>query len=106
VELATLEAITARPLLLTAVARVTEHAHQQVIRITPLHAFAHQAIARLQAVSAKLKQCKQTAEQLPGTTTWQHICDYLRAVLLALNQLRCHVLPANGPPKLEVNCGF
>jgi hypothetical protein len=101
-----LEAITARPLLLTAVARVTEHAHQRVIRITPLHAFAHQAIARLQVVSAKLKQCKQTAKQLPGTTPWQHICDYLRAVLLALNQLRCRALPANALPTLEVNCGF
>jgi len=49
-----LEAITSRPLLLTAVARVTEHANQRVIRITPLHAFAHQAVGRLQAVSAKL----------------------------------------------------
>ncbi len=101
-----LEAITARPLLMTAVARASEHANQTLIRITPLHAFAQQAIGRLQAVSAKLKECKRNAEQLPDTTPWQLICQHIRAVLLALNRLRCHLLPP--PPALEstANCCF
>lgn len=101
-----LEAITARPLLMSAVARVTEHAHQRIIRITPLHAFAQQAIARLQAVSAKLKDCKHAAEQLPGVTAWDLICQHIRSLLLAFNRLRCHLLPAPTLPGTAANCGF
>ena len=101
-----LEAITARPLLMSAVARVAEHANQRVIRITPLHAFAQQAIARLQAVSAKLKECKRAAEQLPRVTAWDLICQHIRGVLLAFNRLRCHLLPPPTPPRAAGNCGF
>ena len=101
-----LEAITARPLLMTAVARLSEHARERLIRITPLHAFARQAIERLQAVSAKLKQFKRAAEQLPATTPWQLICQHLRTVLLALNRLRCHLIPLPTLPKTAGNCGF
>jgi hypothetical protein len=105
-----LEAITSRPLLMTAVAKVSDHANQRTIRITPMHAFAQQAIARLQAVSAILKECKLTAEQLPGSTTWQLICRHIRGVLLALNRLRCRVIPAPTLPPgaaiAAVNCGF
>jgi hypothetical protein len=101
-----LEAVTARPLLLAAVARISEHAHQRLIRITPLHAFAQQAIERLQAVSATLKEYKRTAEQLPGTTSWQLICQHLRTVLLALNRLRCPFIPVPTLPDSEVNCFF
>lgn len=101
-----LEAVTARPLLMTAVARVTEHAHQRVIRITPLHAFAAHAIQRLQAVSAKLKECKHAAEQLPGVTAWQLICQHIRGLLLAFNRLRCHPLPPSNPPETASNCSF
>lgn len=101
-----MEAITARPLLMTAVARVTEHANQRLIRITPLHAFASQAISRLQAVSAKLKDLKQTAEQLANTTPWQLISQHIRALLLALNRLRCHFIRVPVPPNTASNCGF
>jgi hypothetical protein len=100
------EAITARPLLLTAVARISDHANQRLIRITPLHAFAKQAITRLQAVSTKLKECKRNAEQLPDTTPWQLICQHLRTVLLALNRLRCPFLPPPALPESAVNCFF
>ena len=101
-----LEAITARPLLMTAVARVSEHANQRLIRITPLHAFASQAIQGLQAVSAKLKECKRAAEQLHGVTAWELICQHIRATLLALNRLRCRLLPDPTPPEMAANCGF
>ncbi|MGQ0622006.1 MAG: hypothetical protein ACT4QA_19150 [Panacagrimonas sp.] len=101
-----LETITARPLLMTAVARLSEHANQRLIRITPLHAFASQAIQRLQTVSAKLKEFKRTAEQLPETTPWQLICQYIRAVLLAFNRLRCLLIPVQALPKTAPNCGF
>lgn len=101
-----LEAITARPLLMTAVARVSEHANQRLIRITPLHAFASQAIERLQTVSAKLKEFRRTAEQLANTTPWQLICQHIRAMLLALNRLRCHLIPVPALPKSAANCGF
>lgn len=101
-----LEAITARPLLMTAVARVTEHANQRLIRITPLHAFASQAIPRLQAVSAKLKELRRAAEQLPGVTAWHLICQHIRTLLLALNRLRCHLTPTPTLPKTTANCGF
>jgi hypothetical protein len=89
-----LEALTARPLLMTAVAKVSDHANQRTIRITPMHALAQQATGRLQAVSAILKECKQTAEQSTGSTTWQLICRHIRAVLLALNRLRGRLIPA------------
>lgn len=100
------EAITARPLLMSAVARLSEHAHQHIIRITPLHAFAQQAIGRPQAVSAKLKAFKADAEQLPAVSAWQLICRYIRDLLLAVNRLRCPLVHDPGPPKLAVNCGF
>ena len=101
-----LEAITSRPLMLTAVATASSHANQLHLRITPLHAFAAQAIRRLQAISAQLKEWVRTAEQLPDTTAWQHICKQLSAILLALNRLRCHFLPVPTLPKTAANCGF
>ncbi len=95
-----------RPSALDECGGLSEHAHQRIIRITPLHAFAQQAIARLQAVSAKLKAFKADAQQLPAVSAWQLICRYIRNLLLAVNRLRCPLVHDPGPPKLAVNCGF
>jgi len=99
-----LEAITARPLLMSAVARRSEHAHQ---RITPLHVFAQQAIARLQAVSAKLKAFRQTdAEQMSGASARQFTCRYIRDLLLAVNRLRCPSCPISDRPSWPSTTDF
>jgi hypothetical protein len=78
---ARLEAITSRPLLLSAVARRTSHAGQQRVTITPMHGDAGRAKGMLMRVSELLQSWKAIAEQLPGKPVWQLICEHLMATV-------------------------
>jgi hypothetical protein len=78
---ARLEAITSRPLLLSAVARRTSHAGQQRVTITPMHGDAERAKGMLMRVSELLQSWKAIAEQLPGKTLWQLICEHLMSTV-------------------------
>jgi len=68
-----LEAITSRPLLLHAVAKRTEHAGQQRLTITSMHAKSTHAQRMLTQLSRFLNSLIDTAEQLNPTLRWYHI---------------------------------
>jgi len=74
---ARMEAITSRPLLLTGVARMTQHAGQQHLAITPIHGNSEKAATMLTDVSRRLKEWKRSAEQLLSKSVWLHVCDYV-----------------------------
>jgi hypothetical protein len=67
------EAITTRPLLLTAIGRQIQHAGQTTLQVSSSHArhaWARQAFARIGAFFAELRQ---TAEQLTPLDRWYRI---------------------------------
>ena len=67
------EAITSRPLFLTAIATRTRHARQTTIRVTSLHAKAEPAARALAAVAAFLRGLAKNAEQLTRLQKWRAI---------------------------------
>ena len=67
------EAITSRPLFLTAIATRTRHARQTTIRVTSSHAKAEPAARALAAVAAFLQGLARNAEQLTRLQTWAAI---------------------------------
>lgn len=87
------EAITSRPLLLSAVARRTSHAGQQQLTITPQHNDANKAKALFANIHALLQAIKQHAEQLPGQSVWQLICDHIAATVGRLRGLGAALSP-------------
>ena len=90
---ARLEAITSRPLLLSGIGRLTSHAGQAQLSITPMHANAGKAHALLTRVSELLKQWKTTAEQLPALTVWQQVCEFIVTHVTGFNWLARRNLP-------------
>ena len=84
---ARLEAITSRPLLLSGIGRLSSHAGQTYLSITPMHAQAEHARALLTAVSERLTQWKHTAEQLPLVTVWQRVCEFITTQVTGFNWL-------------------
>jgi hypothetical protein len=84
---ARLEAITSRPLLLSGIGRLTTHAGQTQLSITPMHAKAKNARALLTAVSERLKAWKRTAEQLPLMSVWQRVCEFIATHVTGFNWL-------------------
>jgi hypothetical protein len=69
------EAITSRPLLLSAVGRVIQSGRQVVLRLTSTHAEAARAQALLSGLSLFLSGLLNTAEQLHAQTRWERIWD-------------------------------
>ncbi len=67
------EAITSRPLFLTAIATRTRHARQTTIRATSAHAKAEPAARALAAVAAFLRGLASTAEQSTRLQKWRAI---------------------------------
>lgn len=75
------EAITSRPLLLTAIAEKTQHARKTDLTITPMHGKGAKAKSMLEAVSNLLKRLKISAEQLNLTSVWEAVCNHLILIL-------------------------
>ena len=67
------EAITSRPLFLTAIATRTRHARQTTIRVTSSHARAEPAARALAAVAAFLRGLGENAEQSTRLQKWRAI---------------------------------
>ena len=74
---ARLEAITSRPYLLSGIGRLSSHAGQAHLTITPMHAQANIARTLLTTVSERLKAWKRAAEQLPLNSVWQRVCEFI-----------------------------
>lgn len=87
---ARLEAITSRPFLLSGVARKTEHAGQQHLKITPLHGKNKQARAMLTRVSALLQEWKSTAEQFDPQAIWLRVCQTITTAVTGIDWLGSH----------------
>ena len=67
------EAITSRPLFLSAIAVRTRHARQTTIRVTSSHAKAKPIARALEAVVVFLRGLTESAEQLTRPQTWRVI---------------------------------
>jgi len=82
------EAVTSRPLFLTAIATRTRHARQTTIRVTSSHARAEPAARALAAVAAFLHGLARNAEQLTRLQTWRAILSRAVQAFLAGRLLR------------------
>lgn len=67
------EAITSRPLLLSAVGRLTESGRQLRLSLTSMHAQAGYAQGLLSGISLFLSGLRNTAEQLSPAECWERI---------------------------------
>jgi len=85
------EAITSRPLLLSGVARLTQHAGQSRLLVTLTHAAGDQIRAMIAAVRKGLEHIRATAPQLPKPERWRALIRYIVAQILASR-------PAQPPP--------
>jgi hypothetical protein len=68
-----LEAVTSRPLLLSAIAETTRHARQITLRVSSSHAKARWAANTLSSIARFLHELTQNAEQLTAPQRWHHI---------------------------------
>jgi hypothetical protein len=84
---ARLEAITARPLLLSGIGELTHHGGQTHLAITPMHAKAGFAKALLTRASNRLNAWKQAAEQLNAGSVWQRVCEFIATAVTGINWL-------------------
>jgi hypothetical protein len=89
------EAITSRPLFLSAIATRARHARQTTIRVTSSHAKAEPAARALAAVAAFLRSLARNAEQLTRLETWRAILS--RAFQAFLNGRLLHAPPRLAP---------
>lgn len=92
-----MEAITSRPLLLTAVGRVTEHAGQKRLLISITHGAADQVKALISNVRAGLQHILATAPQLKNGNRWRALISYIVAKILAakaFSHANSHAPPA------------
>ncbi len=87
------EAITSRPLFLSAVATRTRHARQTTIRVASSHAKARPASRALAAVAVFLRGLTKNAEQLTRLQTWRAILSRAFQAFLKGRLLRA-------PPRL------
>ena len=90
------EAITSRPLFLSAIATRTRHARQTTIRVTSSHAKAKPAAKALAAVAAFLRGLTKNAEQLTRLQKW-------RAILSRAFQAFLNGRPLRAPPAARAN---
>ena len=89
------EAITSRPLFLSAIAARTRHARQTTIRVTSSHAKAEPAAKALAAVAAFLRGLARNAEQLTRLQTWRAILSRAFQAFLNGRLLRAPPRPAS-----------
>jgi len=88
------EAITSRPLLLTAVARRTQHAGQVKLTISSPHANQHLARRAYVRIARFLAELRNSAEQLDRLQRWYRI----------LSEALRYFLPAAYRGRRQVNC--
>jgi hypothetical protein len=88
-----LEAITSRPLLLSAIAERSRHARQTTLRVASSHAKAGWAASVLSDIARFLRELTQNAEQLTADQRWTRILSHAARSWLSGRQLRA-------PPRL------
>ena len=83
-----LEAITSRPLLLSAIAERCRHARQTTLRVASSHAKAGWAASVLSGIASFLRELVQSAEQLTTHQRWRRILAHAVRSWLGGRQLR------------------
>jgi len=83
-----LEAITSRPLLLTAIAERTRHARQTTLKVASSHAKAGWVATVLRGIARFLNELVQSAEQLTVDQRWRQILAHAVRGFLNGRQLR------------------
>jgi hypothetical protein len=83
-----LEAITSRPLLLSAIAERSRHARQTTLRVASSHAKAGWAASVLSGIARFLRELVQSAEQLTAGQRWRRILAHAVRFWLGGRQLR------------------
>ena len=78
-----LEAITSRPLLLSGVARLTQHAGQSRLILTLTHAAGDQIKAMIANIRAGLDHVRANAPQLPKANCWRALVRYIVDKIIA-----------------------
>lgn len=86
-----LEAITSRPLLLSGIARLTQHAGQCRLLVTLTHAAGDQIKAMIASVRNGLDTILAAAPQLPKSERWPALMRYIIARIIGAK-------PRNRPP--------
>ena len=86
-----LEAITSRPLLLSGVARLTQHAGQSRLLLTLSHAAGDRIKEMIANIREGLEHVLATAPQLPTIDRWRALVRYIVSQILA-------AWPQNPPP--------
>lgn len=76
------EAITSRPLLLTAVGTQTRHQGQTTLTLTSAHAQTGQIQQALRGLRTFFADCRATAEQLGWATLWRKMLSRIFVVFL------------------------
>ena len=74
---ARMEAITSRPLLLSAVGTAANHAGQTTLYLTPLHGKANVLKTLIANIRAALQPVKDTAEQFKSIDRWAVLLRYV-----------------------------
>ncbi|WP_299158306.1 transposase [Accumulibacter sp.] len=99
---ARLEAITSRPMLLSGVARLTQHAGQSRLLLTLSHAAGDQIKAMITNIRKGLDHVLATAPQLPKASRWPALVRYIVSKILVARPK--HVRPLGLPPPF-LPCG-
>lgn len=73
------EAITSRPLLLSAIGRSTKHAGQTHLYLTPLHAAQEKVEQGIANIRKGIEIVRTTAERLRHVRPWQLLASYISA---------------------------
>ena len=93
-----LEAITSRPLLLSGVARLTQHAGQSRLLLTLTHAAGDQIKAMIANIRKGLDHVRTTAPQLPKADCWRALVRYIVDQIIATKP------KSPAPPELLTPC--
>jgi len=88
------EAITSRPLLLSAIGRQTTHAGRTTLTISSTHGEHHRAREAFALIAAFFANLRKTAEQLTALERWYRILSQAMKKFLRGRQLRA-------PPRLK-----
>ena len=82
-----LEAVTSRPLLLSAIAARSRHARQTTLKVSSSHARAGWAASILSGIARFLRGLIQSAEQLTAEQRWRQIVAHAMRGILGGRQL-------------------
>ena len=92
------EAITSRPLLLSAIGRSMKHAGQTQLYLTPMHAAQKKVERGIENIRRGLRAVRQTAERLLGHQPWDLLVRYIVAQITQSPWLPDGAIPALAGP--------